>query len=247
MNGLNWKVSNLRISLFGIALPQFELEKLSLWRLMTGDDPTDRHQQPKTGISQDNGITNNGNLILKIESGRIDVVYTPANSFNITFEENLATSLAEFSVYAVRFLQSLKNFEINRVAFGSSLNHKTSSENESNRLLSQILGLNFGEDEFSDFTYRINYSKTTQVGSNKINLNRLSTWSSIVVITQLVSQSNPGVLLPAMQQNFVQLELDINNKPDSNFFFHSDTLINFYTQLRDVAISVSQDGPKGGT
>lgn len=239
MTALDWKANNLRVTLFGVVSPQFEEQKLSLWRLMTGEHPTDRHQQPKMGVFQDSGIVGNSRIIMNFDSGRIDVLYTPVDQMD-PFDEAFDVSLENFFKYVNAFLDVINGFNINRAAIGASLQHKTSSEEDSNRILVSTLGLNEERYDFSDFMYRINRPENLNLGDRQLRLNKVSTWSSLVAVLQFISQTNPGVILPPTQEYFIQLDLDINNKSDASFVFGPDEMKTYYYRLREI-VSDSQN------
>jgi hypothetical protein len=188
---------------------------MRLWESMTGELPSDRHQQPKTGIFQDSGNVGNGSLTLKIEGNRIDILYlaAPTDPLSATFPDDFRVTLTHFSNYISKLLNRFHDFAINRIALGGTFWHHVNTTEDGNILLNEKLNLALNPASFLDFSYQINYPYTKNISDKNHTINQISAWTASTISFQPLLQNNLGFSMPVIEKKYIQVDIDINNKP----------------------------------
>jgi len=241
MTEYKWQANTLRITLFGIPTPEFNLTRTTLWKITTDESSDGRIEQPKTNTFQENGVINNVSLVIKTEGERIDLFLHPFVGNEITVDEDLSLTVETFSIYAYKFLSGISNFSVSRIAFGGTLFYKPTDINTLRTMLSKITGAQFKEGAL-DFMYRINQPYEINIFNNAFTINQISTWSSVVFLKQLFSMSNPTMSMPPMEDVYAQLEIDINNKPNTSQVLDQKLLIGLFDSLKERFLSISENG-----
>ncbi|MDB6154768.1 MAG: hypothetical protein JWL90_3221 [Chthoniobacteraceae bacterium] len=104
---------------------------------------------------------------------------------------------------------------INRVAVGYIRLLPTESRETGYRVLSKLLpAVNLDPSESSDFMFRINRPRSLDFGERSVKINRLCTWSCLLVS---VTVNGLGVATTLPPRLSARLESDINTVPEFDF------------------------------
>ena len=244
-----WRVVSLRITAFPV--PGIEVEPLSS-KWLTGDEPEDRRQQPKSRSSLEVA-----NVIIgdRVRSARI--VTTPFQT-DLHLDESATSeepepaatvkpelmvaseSLAKLRKLAAKWFGS--EWPTTRIAFGAVLRKNAYNRREAYLALAEYLPFAFDAEETSDLVYQINRPRPSTVIPD-LTLNRLNNW--VVLTTHVVQFSADAMKSSATEPRIVstdiQLTLDISSAA-SDVQLEAGTVPSLFDELIDLGLEIAADG-----
>lgn len=234
---LDWRVELIRLTLF---LDETHNISDKDWSIITGQDEAETRQAVPGG-KRLSGTVPNGALQMSMVGSRFDVVLTArileeAEEFTLpsvgTLEETFKT-----------FFESTSNWigktgpSVIRIAFGSVLTCQTESPEVSYTQLKGVLkSLNVDPKKMRDIHYRVNWPRSSTVEQG-LNINRLTTWSSLRLVRKLLQIDAGGVSSDASGDEVygVRLEADNNTEETRKTPFDRANLIPIYSELMGLA------------
>jgi hypothetical protein len=248
---LDWNVQSLRLTAFHTARDLPDLE--SWWAELAGQVPETRVARPREGLAEVMGDfaaeqLNPARLTLGSQPSRIDWLLQAQDSPppGIPCLGPLPRVLPFFTDTMHPWLDRLP-FDINRLALGVILLFPVATRQEGYSLLSRFLPLTLDPNS-SDFLYRINRPAVSESLADGTQLNRLSTWS--VLLVELVRLSiSPGTVRADVSHQgepalACRLELDVNTPADRTEPLPRDKYRPLLTELAAMAQSIADRGDR---
>ncbi|MXZ25081.1 MAG: hypothetical protein F4Y80_09505 [Caldilineaceae bacterium SB0665_bin_21] len=244
---LNWSVLQTRVTAFHP--DDWIAENLSDWWFTEFNQLPDRTEtMPRENSTLIRGSIDIGQLRAVASPGRTDFILQPHNgavaatdpstpSMGTSYQPILEKSLD----FAGTWLS--KAMQVNRLAIGAILILPFTDLKEVYGTLSHILPVeNFdGSENTPDFQYRINRVRPIDQPL-ATTINRLATWS---VVESFRVAINPGKLEPQtnlVRGNSLQLELDINTRPEISIVFPPNSRLGVLRKLKEMAVEIAEQG-----
>ena len=213
-----WNAETLRLTAFHS--PTVPINSAAWWNDVGGRPPDTSVSRLKDIIRQEEGTLENGKLVMQIQSGRVDWVYTVVDESDHPPEEiptigPFSKTMPIFSALMDKWhkLEALPS--MHRLAFGAILlqpvnDLKTGYE----RLAKYLPAVQLDCEDSSDFMYQINRPRNSEIVSGP-RINRLSKWSvSRLRLYNLQVTAAQPTPLPILERYACRLELDINTAPE---------------------------------
>lgn len=217
------------------------------WETTIGDRPDQVHvdNQKKAKIQKS---MIKGNLWTMIcQPGRVDWTLEAIEKESDTTLDLLAlgsmsTGTLEPFVNAIEKWLSICT-PINRLAFGANLGKVTDNMRTGCEEIQQYLpSVELDPQNTANFLYQINRPRKSKVDS-KITINRLNTWSMVIISTGgvMIDPTASKVLGNVQHVNVCKLELDINTA-SSNSKIAEDKAIDMFKELTEQGHEISNKG-----
>ncbi|MEQ8673165.1 MAG: hypothetical protein RLP44_32070 [Aggregatilineales bacterium] len=244
---LSWSVETLRITTF--MRTTVEIPPKELWKMITGDEPEQVIEQPRTGETRLEGSFENGRLLLittpeVVEWRLVPVVQDDSVENEIPTIGGFLENLTAFQDLGRKWLSSNYYSEASRLAFGLVLLNPVDSLSDGYSLMSNYLhDVKINTNNISDFFYQINRQRVSKV--NNIQLNRLSKWTVVALRNLnfiLTNLTNPNIVREDVVGHAFRLELDINTVPDKNVLLNHSNLNSIFDELVDLAKEIAEKG-----
>lgn len=177
----NWQVQVLRCTAFYTPDETFDIS--GWWAEVTGNLPEIETKKLKDGISIEEGPFKDGKLTLTKSPIAVDLRFQLPN--NLPNEVNGVPTIGNFEEQYPEFVGLVKKlFDVTtfplvkRLAFGSIINLPSKNQQEGyTQLTTYIKNVKIDPVKSRDFMYRINCRRTSKIGINGLEINRLNTWS----------------------------------------------------------------------
>jgi hypothetical protein len=219
------------------------------WEAIVGGPPEQVTTNLRMGQSTMVGAFHAGKLILKLEPGRIDWLFTPPDPDPIGPTGNLPSigpiseNLASFSDLAERWLGLTDIPDLTRIAFGMVVSHPEEDRRSAYMRLPDYLPIRVDPDS-SDFIFQINVPTVSRTKISGLRINRLTRWS-IMALTQValrlegtrVATASSGIMAHALRA-----EMDINTSPEFPGVLPRNQLVEVYQELVALGQGVVTEG-----
>lgn len=212
----NWQTESVRVTFLGS--PEGSGKSLS-WSSVTGVDPETVTNKPAQQIKTEEGVWENGHLVLSVNPARIDFTYTGLPPADFKGTPNLG-DFAEVSKKLEKALKQTEAPKCARIAIGARLQVLFSSQAECVKFLRNVMPGLAIDDECVDIMLQFNRQK--KLKQSGVLANRIVRWSQLMVQTFAVPVGSEKQFLENKQvldgsvasvQYVVQLELDYNTAP----------------------------------
>ena len=237
-----WQTMKLRLTAF--PAPTADLREPVWWDAVVGNPSDSRTSRPKIGELREEGIIDNGKLMLTINPGVINWIFTawekqePFPSVG-PFEN----SETVFSDLMFRWL-GVSPPPLQRLAFGAELIEPVANKRAGYEKISQILQtVRVDPAGSSDFLYQINRPRTSSSGVEGLTINRLSKWAVIGVQPFRITVGQSLLQSISEEETFgCRLDLDINTAADFKGELPKDKLTLIWKELVKLAHEISSGG-----
>ena len=248
MSSLKWVALQTRVTAFH---PDgWKEEQLrEWWEEEFTESPERTESKPRENSELVGGHLSKGHLIANASPGRTDFVLEPrkdpANEPSSewpaaakTYQEALENSLELVDSWLSTDIQ------VNRLAVGAILILPCPDLNEVYGKLSKSLpGIDFsGSQSTPDFQFRINRVRKASESSCGITINRLATWSVAQMHRVTIAAGVAEPQTNSVLQYAVQLELDINTRPEADKCFSAEKRSHILKELKKMAVEIAAEG-----
>jgi len=244
-----WHTQVLRLTAF--PGPDFAAGETSWWADLVGQRPERQVSQPREAHFLTEGPFQGGKLSLSVEFNRVDWLLAAAeepasNTEGFPTIGPFPDTLEGFLHLMLRWLGSEDCPELARVAFGSVLLQPVGSRDESYRRLGSYLpSLQLDAQGSSDFLYRINRPRASTAGLAGLRINRLSTWSAVVLRSAkfaIGTGPGPTVWSSAREEHACRLELDVNTMSDFKGLLPRQHVVGVFQELVNLGKEIAERG-----
>lgn len=240
-----WQTELIRLTAF--PSPSMNISQQNWWEELMGEPPSKQNKNRKTFEQVDEGQYKAGRLILGVSPLRIDWVYrTLENSADepmtkLPVLDSFKQTLADFTELINPWLST--DLALSRLAFGCVLLQEVEDHPTGYSLVSSYLPFKLDENNISDFIYRINRKKQSQV-VNGLIINPLSTWSAIALRNFTIVASENRVIQQDMSDPLyaARLELDINTAQEFEGVLPSEKLQALFDELIRFGTDIATNG-----
>jgi hypothetical protein len=244
-----WKIQHLRFTLFP-AQP-IKTYKNDWWAEVNGMSPENQVINPREPRQQDSGGFEEGLLQLDVVPTRVDWNYV--SIIEASDEGKLiAASLGSFAEASKifvdlcnRWVNTLNDIGIRRIAFGGVALQPTDTTEAAYRLLSEYVPNVPDSREASDFLYQINRWRTHSVqtvsGAQELKINRLSKWSAGQLIQTVLGPPKTDSMKLG-ESIYARLEFDINTDGEWEGAFSPEVAAQILAHLVDLAQEIAAEG-----
>lgn len=244
-----WQAETLRLTVFHS--PDVHVAEPTWWAELRGEPPEIKLSRPKVGAQREEGPFEEGKLVLAVQMGRIDWLFTIAidkepNAEGILTIGNFPESLGKFLELMQRWFELGSCPSAQRLAFGAVLLQPVESLQKGyRRILEYLPYVESGPEGSSDFLYQINRPRDSHSEIPGLRINRLSKWS-VAGLTRMQSKlsvSPPSVMYFQGQEHFAcRLGLDINTAVDLKEELTREQLPVIFRELVDLGKQIAQEG-----
>lgn len=240
-----WQVETLRMT--GFPSPAAPIAASTWWKDLVGEEPETRVLQPRRGGHQEEGVLDNGKLVLVIQPARVDWLFTVADAHRMEGQSIPAIGLLPQALDTFRQLM-LRWFALEtcpsliRLAFGTVLLQPVEDRPTGYRRLAAYLSsVTLDPEGASDFLYQINRPRESTAGITGLRINRLSKWS--VALHELAAFSfAPATVTMSTPLVACRLELDINTAPDFQGELARPQLPHVFHELVHLGQEIASEG-----
>ena len=175
-----WQVETLRTT--GFPSPAAPVVASTWWKDLIGEEPETRVLQPRRGDHREEGVLDNGKLVLVVQPARVDWLFTVADAHQIEGRSlpaisSLPQALATFHQLMLRWFALETCPSLIRLAFGAVLFQPVDDRQTGYRRLAVYLpSVTLDPEGASDFLYQINRPRASSEITG-LRINRLSKWS----------------------------------------------------------------------
>lgn len=240
-----WEVELLRLTVFPNPGP--DTRNNSWWREIAGEEPEERLEQPKLGISTYTGKFADGVLLLAVRPSRVDWRYQGAPSLEPEGSRGIATagrfqqSLRLFVDAMSRWMDSESYPSTKRIALGAVLLHQVSGLAQGNELLARYLHhVELDVENSRDFAFQINRPRKSRETSD-LEINRLSKWSVVTLVQTEISMPQLSSYV-ATSTIYGRVELDLNTAVNFEGEFDGKKSRLVLTELSELAEELLREG-----
>ena len=212
----NWQTEGLRYSAF--LVNDADPARKNLWESLIGNPPEERNVRPQQRLVKEEGPFLTGRLSVEARNNRIDWRFSqdPNNApENLPIVGPYSEVYTEFCILMERWIEICP--PVNRLAYGAALLLPTSSLQEANRQLDDLLpSVKIDSSSARDFQYRINRRRASKCSFEGLEINRLSTWSAFNISQIGIEISSGGTqrIVQSIDTSVCRLEIDINTAPE---------------------------------
>ena len=248
--GEAWQAEHVRLTVFSVEPP--EMSPRELWKRVVGQEPEQVSEKPSQGFTRIEGACEGDKLCLTAQPGRMDWLrsaQTEAGAAPGGFSTiGPATSvLPAFSETMRNWLLEARGLRPSRIALGAVLLQEVDGREEGYERVRAYLPFDFRSPGASDFSFRINRPRTTTLDIPGLQINRLCTWSVVVLqgialMLNLESGTPNGRITE--KRHACRLELDVNTAPDYEGELPQDKLPGILTELSDLCLEIAAEGDK---
>jgi hypothetical protein len=220
------------------------------WFDIVGEPSDEKTSKPKSGEYIEIGRYDPGKLILHIQHGKIDWVFTVDEQ---DIELNRIPSIGPFPDILEIFLRPLRNWfnhqscpVMHRIAFGAIVFLPVSNHQEGYETLSLYLpAVKLDPSNSSDFLYQINRPRELNIDIPELRINRLSKWSVFKFEAGVVSLRADFIdHTPKTTLFACRLELDINTRQDFDGEINPNQIYIVFDELVSSAKEIISEGDK---
>jgi len=242
-----WQTETLRLTLFYSS--DIQVIEPTWWDDLQGGPPESRNLRPKAGGQRDIGPFEGGRLVLAVQPGRIDWLFTVVVSPN---DEGFL-AIGDFPACLEKFRELMLSWfglktcpSAKRLAFGVVLLQPVESRPLGYRQLSAYLPyVELDYEGSSDFLYQINRPVNSSSGVADLRVNRLSKWFVARPIQMKVEIGSPSITLSPSEEDFAcRLELDVNTTPDFKAELTREQLPAVFQELINFGKQIVQEGDR---
>lgn len=251
-NGLpgigSWLVEMLRITCFPTDTGTIDVAEW--WTKALGEAPESTTMKPKEGAQLCEGPLGTWRLRVSMQPGRVDWTFAPGVSDQSL--ELLIPALSPFPKASEEFLAVADKWfaaeacpQIRRLAFGANLLQSVESGPDGYRLASKYLkrSVKIDAEGSRDLLYRINRRKPSALSMPGLEINRLTTWSVVVLKhVAMMVEGEQASAMPVAKEYALRLELDINTTQEFRGPFGQPDLAVVLRELVDCAEDVGASG-----
>ncbi len=234
-----WQANNLRMTAF--LSPDANIEGQTWWSELVGSEPETINTQSRLKQRAEAGEYRDGTLLLQTQPTRIDWLYTPIETNGgLPMPGPFVEQTAIFRELINKWLASPSCPPLDRLAFGALLLQPVESAMASYRLLARYTKLPIDLDHSSDFLYRINRPRTSNiVRASQLLINRLSTWSTVARVTMTLTPLLSS--RTSISDVACSLELDISTAPDVRSL-PREQLSELFDELSELGREIAEQG-----
>jgi hypothetical protein len=240
-NGMQdeWLVQSLRLTLFTSGLWS---GNETIWHDLTAREPEIDENRVRESVRRQIGREGDGQLETLVTPVRTDIVMSPPvqDALQSNFgqaEEKLPDFVSLVSSWLSRTAETGK---VNRVAFGAVLllpvDNREAGYRELDRLLTSVT---VDPINTKELLYRINRPKIYQ---GKIELNRLTTWTSVDLRKFYLATSLERPSTPISGEAFVRLEVDHSTPVERIEPLPSGEIVPMFNALVEMAVENAARG-----
>jgi hypothetical protein len=212
-----WQVEQLRCTAF--LLPLFDASAEGVFQVIAGSDPFEVRENRQQAVETATGSLDEFKLDVVKAPARIDIVLHSRDdstaSPSLTLLGPWLEVITAFSSRVQGWLGSQPRLQ--RLALGATVLNEVTDRLTGYKILNQLLPkVDIDVEHSSDFFFQINRPRLVAVGQGpSIEVNRLSKWSFITVITRrFIVSTNELTQRPmnlvASMRNYCRAELDVN-------------------------------------
>lgn len=240
-----WQVETLRTT--GFPSPAAPVTASTWWKDLVGEEPEKRVSQPRRGGHQDEGVLDNGKLVLVTQPARVDWLLTVPDAPQM--EGRSIPTIGSFPQALVTFRDlMLRWFALEtcpaliRLAFGAVLFQPVDDRPTGYRRLAVYLpSVTLDPEGASDFFYQINRLRMSTSMVTGLRINRLSKWS--VALHGLAAFSfEPATVTLNTPLVACRLEFDINTAPDFQGELSRQRLPQVFHELVHLGQEIASEG-----
>jgi hypothetical protein len=236
----NWQAQILRLTLFTSGLwPNYE----TLWHDLTGQEPDSDENRARESTRRQTGRVGDRQLETVVTPIRTDVFFAPV------FEAGLpATSFGPAEAEIPAFVSLVTPWldriarigQITRVAFGAVLLLPVPDRDTSYKELGRFLqSVNVDPASTKEILYRIN----RPVSRGVLELNRLTTWTSVIMRKMIGIDFSLGQPLTSVADEvFVRLETDNSTPAERTEPLAADEIVPIFEALVKMALENAARG-----
>jgi hypothetical protein len=239
-----WQAESWRLSAFAPSV--LPVAEQNWWMELVGQAPEAEQANRLQGVFQAHGRFERGRLILGVQLGRVDWLYSSIPIGEEVLQDGVPTvGPAGESFEALRRLV-VRWFAvsppINRLAVGAVLTRPVASRQEAYRIITDYVpGLHLDTEGCSDFLYQINRPRISSVHSGLL-INRLAKWSAAAVGLLGIMPADPTHVLQRDLYTVTRLELDINTAAGFQSAFSASELPDLVAELGGMGLEISEQG-----
>lgn len=245
-----WQTEQVRLTVFS-AEPS-KTSPRELWERIGGEVPEQVTEKPSQGFTRIEGTYDADKLCLTVRPGRMDwhqAAQTKADAPPEGFPTiGPITSVLPGFVEAMQsWLQETHGLRPTRVAVGAVLLQEVAGHEEGYERIRTYLPFDFRSPGVSDFTYRINRPRATALDIPELRINRLSTWSVVVlqgITLTLNVPSGIGSQHVVQGPQACRLEIDVNTAPEYVGTLPEDRLPGILQELSGLCLEIAAEGDK---
>lgn len=239
----------LRVTVFPSSDPG-TAGQLNWWENAVGEAPEVRTSEPRSLKNRETGSFGDGALTLSTEPQRIDWVYHPQGREGGGQDAKSLGSLETASETLLDLVRtwlanSLGTLDVRRLAMGTKLLQSVESlEDAQDKLVGYLRPFKFDKERDLDLLLRVNRTTKSEVSSEELRINRLSTWSIKRVMTLFVSvDQTTAQKLPLSPPTFAcSLELDINTDKEADLSTTSVKPVEVLDELLQYGMEIAATG-----
>ncbi len=247
-SNLRWVTLQTRITAFH---PNgWKEEHLSeWWEKAFAQQPERIDSKPRENSELVGGPSDQGQLIANASPGRTDFILEPSKDFAIESGSVWPSVPEEYREAWDKTLELVgpwlnADMKVTRMAVGAILILPCPNLSEVYETLSNsLLAIDFrGSNSTPDFQYRINRVRPATKSSCGTTINRLATWSVAQGHRVVIAAGDAEPETKSVRQFAVQLELDINTRPEAGKCFPSEKRSDILSELKEMAVEIAEKG-----
>lgn len=241
-----WHAESLRLTAFPSTSDSISTD--GWWMTLLDEEPETRINRPKIMERVEEGTFHGANLTLRIRPFRIDWILK-ANLSDTEVPLGFLT-IGEFEEACTKFCQIMKHWfplspNLDRLAFGITVLLPVANRNAGyNQLGAYLRGVQLDPEGMSDFMYRVNRRRKSELGIKGLEINRLSTWA--------VARSEFHALTIGPERTFnvpqgeptfaCRILLDINSVSEFKGNWNSEQSEKIFGELVELGLEIIRDG-----
>jgi hypothetical protein len=206
-----WEVQQLRVTIFPSKPIPVTPE---IWQALAGSLPETETKRPRDGSTLLAGVVDGIQIVISNTPAQFDVLFGPQPP--VAMAQTLA-ALPRTTIGEVKTVFEMIRAKVPvvfdfvpesaRIAFAGTVLLATEDVKDSyNKLATLLHSVEMQPTKVRDFYYRVNWPLTV----DGVDINRLTTWSAVVVRTMSVADVAHSAV---SDSHYAQLEFDINTVP----------------------------------
>jgi hypothetical protein len=244
----DWVAEHFRLTVFPVPGATTGAPE-TWWESILAGPPEQTSSDARTGSTQLNGVFGPGKLVLKLQPGRIDWLFTPPDMAPGALPDEfpkigpVTETLRMFSDVAERWLGRDDLPDLARIAFGTVLTHNEADHGSGYTRLPDYLPVRV-DPSSSDFSFQINVPVNAHTRIDGLRINRLSKWS-VAAFNRISLRVDGTRVAPAATQPTayaLRAELDINTAPEIPGALPRERLIELYRELVALGQEIATEG-----
>lgn len=240
---IDWQAESLRVTGFA-ASQELSTQSATWWEDLVGDPPEASDYQRRHRLLRQSGSFENGRLVLTVQPGRINWVFSDFEGDAEAFQSGPLTQPLNAALEA--FLPLIRRWfsldscpTLYRLAFGAVLLYPVENKEVGYQQLAGFLpAVELDPENMSDFLFQVNRPRDTETSIENLKINRLSKWSVAAFrdVEFRVAQIPANI---ASQQEFsaCRLELDINTSQ----YFQGELVPEHLSEILNELVTFGQE------